>query len=142
MHLELSLLHQLDDPTLDRNERARLRCRLARELEEAGNYEASIGAMAGLWQRIGERPTLDELDEKTCAQVLLRAGSLTGRIGSARQIEGAQGRAKDFLTESRERFEALNDRVGVAEAQIEIANCYWREGAYDEARIMFQETIQ
>lgn len=141
MNLELNLLRQLDDPKLDRNERARLRCRLAKELEEAGNYEGAVGALAGLWQRIGERPALDGLDEKTAAQVLLRVGSLTGGIGSIRQIEGVQGRAKDLLTESREHFEALNDTAGVAEAQIEISNSYWREGAYDEARVMLQETI-
>jgi hypothetical protein len=37
---------------------------------------------------VGERPVLDELDEATAAEVLLRAGTLTGWLGSTKQIEG------------------------------------------------------
>jgi DNA-binding NtrC family response regulator len=142
MNLEISLLHQIDNPKLSQSERAGLRCRLAKELEEAGNYEGATGALGDLWKGIGERPALAGLDNVAAAQVLLRAGSLTDRIGSARQIEGAQERAKDFLTESREHYQALDDTRGVAEAQIELAICYWREGAHDEARITLEETIK
>ena len=142
MNFEISLLRQIDNPKLNQSERALLRCRLAKELEEAGNYEGATGALGDLWKGVGERPALAGLDEKTAVQVLLRVGSLTDRIGSARQLEGSQERAKDFLTESRERFYALKDIRGVAEAQIEIAICYWREGTYDEARVMLEETIK
>ena len=44
--------------------------------------------MGELWSRVGERPVLNELDEETAAEVLLRAGVLTGWIGSVKQIEG------------------------------------------------------
>ncbi|HEY0321696.1 MAG TPA: sigma 54-interacting transcriptional regulator [Pyrinomonadaceae bacterium] len=142
MNLEISLLHQIDNPKLNQSERVLLRCRLAQELEEAGNYEGATGALGDLWKGVGERPALAGLDEKTAAQVFLRVGSLTDRIGSARQIEGSQERAKDFLTESRERFYALKDIRGGSEAQIELAICYWREGAHDEARITLEETIK
>lgn len=142
MNLEISLLRQIDNPKLNQSERALLRCRLAKELDEAGNYEGAAGALGDLWRGVGERPALTGLDEKAAAQVLLREGCLTAKIGSARQVEGSQERAKDFLTESRERFYALNDIRGMAEAQIEIAICYWREGAYDEARATREETIK
>lgn len=142
MSLDLQLLRQIDDSKLDRNERARLRCRLAKELEEAGNYEGARSAMAGLWQRVGERPMLKGMDEKTVCQVLLRAGALTGWIGSSMQVEGAQEIAKDLLTESRRHFERLKDPVGAAEAHIEVAWCYWREGAYDEARVTLREALE
>jgi len=141
MRLEISLLRQIDDPALDQNERARLRCRLAKELEEAGNYEGARSAMTGRWQLVGERPVLEGLDEMTAATVLLRAGALTGWLGSTRQIEDSQEAAKDLLTESRTRFEALNDPAHAAEAEIEIAWCYWREGAFDEARISLREAL-
>jgi hypothetical protein len=121
MNLEKNLLRQIDNPKLDRGERAQLRCALAKELEEAGNYEGARSALQGLWQRVGERPLLQGLDEQTKALVLLRAGTLTGWIGSSRQITGAQETAKDLLTESRISFEALNDLSGVAEAEIETA---------------------
>lgn len=141
MNLEISLLHQINNPALDYTERIALRCALAKGLEEAGNYEGAQSALGELWQSVGERPALDGLDEQTSALVLLRVGALTGWIGSARQLEGAQEMAKDFITESRTRFESFNDSPRAAEAQIEIAWCYWREGSYDEARITLHEAI-
>src|SRR5215210_7318980 len=116
MHLHTSLLRQLDDPSLSRNERVELRCRLAKELEEAGNYEAARNALGELWQRIGERPKIEGLDQRTAAEVLLRAGSLTGWIGSAQQIEGAQELAKDLISESITVFESLHEIEKIAEA--------------------------
>ncbi len=141
MNLQLQLLHQIDDPTLSRDERARLRCQLAKELERGGNYEAAQGAMGDLWQGVGERPQIDGLDQHIAAEALLCAGLLTGRIGSAKQIEGAQETAKDLIGESRTIFESLNLTARAAEAQIEVAHCYWREGAFDEARITLRDTI-
>jgi hypothetical protein len=47
MNLATQLLSQIDDSALSRNEQVRLRCQLARELEESGNYEAARGAMGG-----------------------------------------------------------------------------------------------
>jgi CheY-like chemotaxis protein/tetratricopeptide (TPR) repeat protein len=135
------LLHRIADPTLTHHERARLRCQLAKELEETGNYEAAREAMGELWSRVGERPVLDALDDAVAAEVLLRAGTLTGWIGSAKQIEGAQETAKDLITESIRKFERLQDDKKIAEAQTELGYCYWREGAFDEARVVLREAL-
>ena len=72
MDIQTPLLSQLDNPALGRVDRARLRCEAARELEEAGNYEAARVAMGELWQRIGERPHLKGLPPKSPG--LVRAG--------------------------------------------------------------------
>lgn len=141
MNLTSEMLRQVDNPDLTRNERAELRCRLAKELEEAGKYEAARGMMGDLWQLIGERPALDGLDYRTAAEVLMRAGTLSGWIGSVRQIAGAQESAKDLISESISMFEKLPDVVKVAEAQTELAYCYWREGAFDEARLELREAL-
>jgi transcriptional regulator with PAS, ATPase and Fis domain len=122
-------------------ERARLRCQLAKELEDSGNYEAARTAMSDLWQRIGERPQVDGLDQHTTAEVLLRAGSLTGWIGSANQIEGAQEIAKDLISESITTFESLQEIEKVAEAYIDLSICYWREGAFDESRVTLRGVL-
>lgn len=142
MDLKIQLSQQINDPKLSVVERARLRCRLAKELQDSGNYEAARDAMGQLWQRIGERPQLDGLDPYVSAQVLLRAGSLSGWIGSANQIEGAQEIAKDLITESARIFESLQETESVAEAFIDLANCYWREGAFDEARVILQKALK
>jgi transcriptional regulator with PAS, ATPase and Fis domain len=141
MTLTSQLLRQIDNPALAQVERALLRCQLAKELEDSGNYEAARAAMGELWQRIGERPQLDGLDESTSAKVLLRAGSLTGWIGSANQLEGTQEIAKDLISESLAIFEGLQETEKAAEAYIDLALCYWREGAFDEARVTLQEAL-
>lgn len=141
MNLTSEMLQQIDNPELDHDARAQLRCRLAKELEEAGKYEAARRMMGELWQFIGERPVIDNLDKRTAAEVLMRAGTLSGWIGSVRQIPGAQEAAKDLISESISVFEELPDTIKAAEAQTELAYCYWREGAFDEARLRLREAL-
>ncbi len=141
MIISSQLLHEISDPALTHDERGMLRCRLAKELEDVGNYEAAREAMGELWPEVGGRPALDKLGEATGAEVLLRIGALTGWLGSARQIKGAQETAKNLINESIARFGALEDTVKVAEARTELGCCYWREGALDEARAVLQEAL-
>ncbi len=141
MNLQTQLLSQIDDSTLTRAERARLRCQLAKELEEAGNYEAAHGAMGDLWQGVGERPHLDGFDQHTAAEVLLRAGVLSGWIGSAKQTTDAQETAKNLISESIAIFESLQETERAAEALTDLAYCYWRAGASDEARVILRDAL-
>jgi CheY-like chemotaxis protein len=141
MNLAKEMLHQIANPTLTLNERTQLCCQLAKQLEEVGNYEGSCEALGGLWQGVGQRPMLEGLDQQTMAEVLLRAGVLTGWLGSAKQIEGAQETAKNLISESLRIFETLQNLEKVAEAQSDIAYCYWREGSFDESRVMLQEAL-
>ncbi len=141
MKLVTQLLHQIADPSLPHDERARLRCQLAQQLEEAGNYEAAREAMGELWRGVSHRPVLDNLDRATAAEVLLRAGVLTGWLGCVKQVEGAQETAKNLISESIIIFEALGDAEKMAEAQMELGYCYWRAGAFDEARVLLKEAL-
>jgi tetratricopeptide (TPR) repeat protein len=141
MTLQTSLLRQLENPNLNRDQRAKLRCELAREFEDRGEHESAREAMSGLWQRVGERPKIEGLEESAAAEVLLRAGVLTGAIGSKNQITGAQETAKNLLTESLTLFQSLHDEKKVAEAQNELALCYWRTGEYAEARDVLTEAL-
>src|ERR1051325_8106897 len=141
MNLAKETLRQLADPTLTLNEQAQLRCRLAKQLEELGNYEEAREALGGLWQQLGERPEIEGLDQRAAAEVLLRAGVLTGWIGSVKQLEGTQEAAKNLISESIRIFGALQDEEKIAESQSDLAYCYWREGAFDEARVMLREAL-
>src|SRR5205085_6474985 len=109
------LLNQIADPSLKPNERVRLRCQLAKQLEDGGNYEAAREAMGELWRGVGHRPVLEGLDQATAAEVLLRAGVLTGWIGCIKQIEGSLEVAKDLITESLHTFESLWNTLKIAE---------------------------
>jgi transcriptional regulator with PAS, ATPase and Fis domain len=141
MSLAITLSQRLDDPALDLNERALLRCRIAAEMEKAGEYESARHAMSGLWQRVGERPQIDGLEPQVAAEVLMRTGSLSGWIGTLQQVEGAQEAAKDLLSESAARFKDLKNTDKAAEASNTLAICYWREGAYNEALIILREVL-
>lgn len=141
MNFTKDILHQILDPTLSANERARICCKYAKQFEEGGNYEAACDALGEFWRGIGEQPALNNLDEHARGEVLLRIGALTGWIGSTRQIRGAQEAAKDLINQSIAIFAALANSKKVAEAQTEIALCYRREGALDEARVMFAEAL-
>lgn len=75
-------------------ERAAFSCRLAKQLEKAGEYEAACETIKEFWPEREERPKLGGLDELTTAEVLLRIGALAGWLGSADQTEGTQETAK------------------------------------------------
>ncbi|MDQ1638056.1 MAG: hypothetical protein QOF62_1395 [Pyrinomonadaceae bacterium] len=117
-------------------------CGRAKEMEEAGEYEAARAVMSPLWQRIGERPEVAGGSELDRAEVFLRAGTLSGWLGSARQIPGAQEFAKDLISESARLFEASELSERAAEARVDLAICYWREGAFDEARVTLDDAIR
>ena len=110
-------------------------CRDAKTLEELGDYEAARITLKPFWRRIGDRPQVDGLDDLAKAEVLLRTGTLSGLIGSAQQITGAQEIAKDLISEAGRLFEVHDQLERVAEARVDLATCYWREGAFDEARV-------
>jgi tetratricopeptide (TPR) repeat protein len=116
-------------------------CAQAKELEEIGKYEDARVVLSEFWQRIGDRPKVDGLGESARAELLLRVGTLSGWLGSARQIPGAQEIAKDLITQSSALFESLQLAEKVAEAHVDLGICYWREGALDEARITFDAAL-
>jgi two-component system, chemotaxis family, chemotaxis protein CheY len=97
--------------------------------------------MGELWPEGGGRPVLEGLSEATAAEVLLRVGVLIGWLGSTRQIEGTQETAKNLISESITRFGAVQNTEKVAEAQMELGHCYWREGALDDARVWLKEAL-
>ncbi|MEN3329899.1 MAG: MalT-like region [Acidobacteriota bacterium] len=142
MKLRAEVLRQLEDPALTPDDRARQRIQLSKKFEEIGDYDAAPKALGDFWQGVGVRPPLEQLSESARAEVLLRIGTLTGWIGSSEQIQGAQEKAKDLLSESIGIFERLDDSAHAAEAQTELAYCYWREGAFDEARVILTGVLR
>jgi tetratricopeptide (TPR) repeat protein len=132
MMLRASLLRDLVNPNLDVGGRAELCCELAREFENKGEYEEAREILSGLWPRMDQGPGIKGLEPDIAAEVLLRAGVLTGWIGGDQVID-AQEQAKDFISESLTIFESRKYKKKIAEAQTELALCYMRIGEYDNA---------
>lgn len=133
---------KLNTAHLTENEEALLRCQSALELKDKGDYNGAQEMMRPFWRGLGERPKLKTLHPSVQAEVLLCAGVLTGWIGAKNQETEAQEIAKNLITESINFYESIGDVKKVAAARVEIAYCYWREGAFDEAHVMLEEALQ
>jgi tetratricopeptide (TPR) repeat protein len=117
-------------------------CELAKNLAEAGEFESACETLRPFWRGLLHRPETNGLAEDCKAELLLRAGTLTGWVGSAKQIAGAQEAAKDLISESASIFETLGNIEKIAEARVDLAICYWREGALDEARVTLRLVLE
>jgi tetratricopeptide (TPR) repeat protein len=141
MTLRASLLRELENAKLSVSDRVERCCEATRELENRGEYEEARKVLSDYWPRIGEAPQLTGLESNTAAELLLRAGVLTGILGAYRQIPDAQETAKDLLTQSHSIFESRQVIKKIAEARIELALCYWRTDALNEARDCLKEAL-
>lgn len=135
-------LKELDNPSLTTEECALLRCRVAADLIHRGQYEAAREALGELWPGVGGAPEVNGLRPAVAAEVLLQCGVLTGWLGSARNVAGAQERAKDLLSEALRGFQSLGEYRKASETQYELGICYWRLGAHDEARVVMSEALK
>lgn len=139
MTLQTSLLRELDQPNLSVDRRAEVCCALAREYENKGEYQEARKVLSAYWRRVGERPNVTDLEADVSAEVLLRVGVLTGFI--PHQSIDSQETAKNLISESLSIFEAQRYRKKIAEAQTELALCYWRTGELNEARDLLKEAL-
>lgn len=135
-------LKELDSPSLTEHGRILLRCAVAADLIHKGQYEAAREALGELWPGVGERPNVKRLPPVIAAEVLLQCGVLTGWLGRLRGVEGAQEKAQDLITEASRKFQSQGRREKVSESQYELGVCYWRLGAYDEARVIMREALE
>ncbi len=142
MNLADERLKELDNPSLTESERVLIRCRVAADLIHRGQYEGAREALGELWLGIGQRPPVSKLPPAIEAEVLLQCGTLTGWLGSARNVSGAQEQAKDMLSEAGRIFRSQGMLSKASEAQYELGMCYWRLGAYDESRLVMQEALK
>src|SRR5262245_34250496 len=121
MNLEsqlIALKNQSSDLTVA--ERAELSCRVAKQFEKAGEYEAAYEALSEFWPDRNGPPKIDDLAEPLSALVLLRVGALAGWLGSAHQAGDSQETAKNLITQSLRVFEELGrDRKSVVEDRME-----------------------
>jgi tetratricopeptide (TPR) repeat protein len=133
---------KLGTARVNANDEALRRCKTALEQKDRGDYTGAQETMQPLWKRIGEYPNTTGLDPSVAAEVLLCVGILTSWIGSKNQIRDAQELAKNLITQSMTYLESSRDVTKIGVAQSEIAYCYWREGALNEARSWLHEALK
>ncbi len=132
---------KLNTSHLTANEEALLKCQAALELKDRGHFEGAQDIMRPLWNRLGDRPRTENLHPSVTAEVLLSVGILTCWIGSKVQNKNSQEVARNLISESITYYESIADAKMVAVARSELGYCYWCDGAFEEARIMFKESL-
>lgn len=116
-------------------------CNFVKELEDSGEYNNAALLMRDWWQGVGVRPDVDDLPAGKKAAILLRVGTLSGWLGSMQQVPDSQEKAKDLISEAANLFESINDQESWAEARSDLAVCYWREGAFSEAKVVLEDVL-
>ena len=133
---------KLNTSNLSANNEALFKCKTALEQKDRGDYEGAQRTMRPYWSCMGETPDTSGLERSVSAEVSLCIGILTGWIGSKNQVSEAQEIAKNLITQSMIYFDSSRDVTKVAVAQTEIAYCYWREGALNEARSWLSNALE
>ncbi|HEX6716369.1 MAG TPA: winged helix-turn-helix domain-containing protein, partial [Pyrinomonadaceae bacterium] len=128
-----SLPRQIVSLELTPSEQVQVYCAISREQIDVGNYEAACRILRPWWS-YGVWPRLAELNQQTCADLLLTAGELAGCVASTRQLPQGQRHGEGLLNGSIALFEQLGFCRRAAEARIELALCYYRQGLFDIGR--------
>jgi tetratricopeptide (TPR) repeat protein len=124
-----------------RNEQVQVYCSIAREQIDAGNYDAAYVVLKPWWV-YGEWPKVDGLDHGSCGDLLFTAGEVAGCLGSAKQLPRGQKHGEALLSGSIAVFEQLRSRTRAAEARIELALCYYRQGLFDLGRTTLETALE
>jgi tetratricopeptide (TPR) repeat protein len=104
------------------------------EYETAGDYAALRSLINDAW------PKRHSLPEEEKAELLLRAGIVAARTGTAAVAGPVHEAAKDMLTESMRIFEGKGLRLKAAEAAFGLALCCKQDGTFDEARVWLRRS--
>lgn len=139
--LESIQIPQLYFRTLSPNEDSQILCTVAREQIEVGNYDAGCLMLKRYWIP-GEWPKLDGLTSHSAADLLFTTGSLAGCLSSTGRIQKGQKHAEALLSGSIGIFEHLGAKRAAAEAKIELALSYYRQGLFDLSSRVLLRVIQ
>jgi DNA-binding winged helix-turn-helix (wHTH) protein/tetratricopeptide (TPR) repeat protein len=124
---------QLFTSILNPNEEVHVLCAVAREQIEIGNYDAG-SVMLRKWWSPGEWPNINGLNSYGAADLLFTTGSLAGCLSSTGSLQKGQKHAEALLSGSIGIFECLGAKRRAAEARIELALSYYRQGMFSVSR--------
>ena len=120
---------QFFSATLSPDEEVQVFCTITREQIEVGNYEAGC-LMLRKWWKPGDWPRIEGLSPYSAADLLFTTGSLVGCLSSTGRIQKGQKHAEDLLSGCIGIFEHIGAKRRSAEARIELALSYYRQGMF------------
>lgn len=129
----MAFLRDFDTPSFTVSEQVLACCAIAREKLDLGDYSSGCSALQAWWT-LGEWPKQRGLSNSASAELLLVAGTLSGWVASTKQMLGGRKPAEAMLNGAIALFEQLGEKERAAEGRIELACCYYHQGAFDLAR--------
>ena len=139
-HRTSNLSSQIPCVQLTPIEEVQILCSIARDQLAIGNYDAAQ-LLLRRWLVPGKWPELACLNPYFAADLLFTLGTLIGFIASAKQVVHGHKHAEVFLSGSVALFEQLGIKSRSAEARVELARCYYRQGLFDVARATLSEAL-
>jgi tetratricopeptide (TPR) repeat protein len=82
------------------------------------------------------------LNQPSCADLLFTTGELESYVANTTQLPRGQKHAEQLLNGSIALFEQLGFHRRAAEARIELALCYYRQGLFDIGRSTLNEVLE
>ncbi|HSE16686.1 MAG TPA: winged helix-turn-helix domain-containing protein [Pyrinomonadaceae bacterium] len=119
--------------TLSPNEEVQVLCAVAREQIDIGNYDAGCLMLRNWWSP-GKWPNLNGLSSHGAADLLFTTGSLAGCLASTGHLPKGHKHAEELLSGSIGIFEHVGAKRRAAEARIELALSYYRQGIFSVSR--------
>lgn len=138
IHLKLTeareaLPRHIPSLELTSSEQVQVYCAVVREQIDVGNYDAGCRLLRPWWS-FGKWPNVEGLNQQSSADLLFTTGELAGFVASSTQLQRGQRHGEELLHGSVALFEQLGLKSRAAEARIELALCYQRQGLLDIAR--------
>jgi TolB-like protein len=134
------IVAQIASLDLTSNEQIQVYCAVSREQIDAGNYDAACRILRPWWL-FGNWPKLVGLNQQSCADLLFTTGELAGFVASTQQIPRGQRHGEELLISSITLFDLLGIKRRAAEARIELALCYYRQGLFDIGRSILVQVL-
>jgi DNA-binding winged helix-turn-helix (wHTH) protein/tetratricopeptide (TPR) repeat protein len=132
--------YQFRFASLTASEEVAVFCAIGREQIVVGNY-AAARLVLDRWLPKTGWPQLDHLEPHSAADLLFTLGNLLGVLAFSDGGNRGFKRAESYLSGALALAEQLGAEVLAAEARIELARCYYREGLYDEARELLDHVL-
>ncbi len=139
--IQTNSTQQTEHAPLTLSEQVQACCAVAREKIEAGDYDLGCAELQQWWT-IGEWPKHAGLEDRAAAELFFTAGVLSGWVASTRQIRRRPKPAEGLLNGAIALFERLEEQTRAAEARIELACCYYRQGLFDLSRETVRSLLQ
>jgi signal transduction histidine kinase/ActR/RegA family two-component response regulator len=136
----MAFLRDLSTPSFTLSEQVLACCSIAREKLDLGDYSSGCAALQSWWT-LGEWPKQGGLSNSASAELLLIAGTLSGWVASTKQMLGGRKPAEAMLSGAIALFEQLGEKERAAEGRIELACCYYHQGAFDLARSILNSAL-